>query len=105
MEKNYIVKVSPDLKHLVPRFMENRWKDLHFIRAAIAEKDLPSIKFVGHRMKGVCGGYGFHELGSLGTSIEAKAASGQVSDETFSSLESYCSEMEQFMKNVELIYE
>lgn len=65
--------VDPRLEKLIPKFIENQKTEFERIKAAIKIFDYEELKMIGHRMKGGCGGYGFHELGNLGGQIEYAA--------------------------------
>jgi hypothetical protein len=47
-----IVHGDPDLRELIPGFLENRRKDLAALSAAVERGDFPAIQALGHRIKG-----------------------------------------------------
>jgi len=69
-----VVEVEAWIAHLVPRFLENRARDIVELRQAIAERDFAVIGRLGHNLKGVAGGYGFTELAQIGERLEAAGA-------------------------------
>jgi len=69
----YNVRVSEELRHLVPRFLANRRLDLEQFHAAAARSDFEAARHIGHNMKGAGGGYGFDEITRLGDEIERRA--------------------------------
>lgn len=73
-EAPIVVTIEAWVAHLVPRFLENRARDVADLRAAIADLDFDLIWRLGHDLKGAAGGYGFTELGELGERLEAAAA-------------------------------
>lgn len=68
-----IVRADPDLKDLIPGFLQNRRRDTEAIRDAMARDDMERVRFIGHMMKGSGGGYGFGALSDFGTALEAGA--------------------------------
>ena len=68
-----MVAVDPDLRDLVPGFLENRRKDAAALSRAAQAKDLITVRLLGHRMKGDGGGYGFHEISRIGNALEQAA--------------------------------
>ena len=67
---------------MIPGFLENRRKDLDKIQAAVAANDFETLKSIGHTLKGVGGGYGFHYLSELGKEIETAAKNNSADDVT-----------------------
>ncbi len=67
------VRVDPDLKELIPGYLENREKDLVVYQRALEKDDFDSIAVLGHSMKGSGGGYGFNDLSSIGRALEKAA--------------------------------
>jgi HPt (histidine-containing phosphotransfer) domain-containing protein len=72
----YSVRVSSELRHLIPRFLENRRGELDQLRGALARNDLDEVRKIGHVLKGAGGGYGFDEITRLGAEIERLAVRG-----------------------------
>jgi histidine phosphotransfer protein HptB len=64
------IRVEPELASLVPKFLDNRHKDVMSIRRALSNNDFESLAILGHSMKGCGGGYGFHEVTLIGAAIE-----------------------------------
>ena len=61
------------VRALVPRYLENRIKDLSRLSDALATHDFDTIGTIGHNMKGSGAGYGFQELTSIGKGLEVAA--------------------------------
>lgn len=70
------VRVPKELKDLLPAFMENRRNDLHALRVALMNDDLEGLRFLGDRIKGVAGSYGFVRVAAIARLIEDKAKLG-----------------------------
>jgi HPt (histidine-containing phosphotransfer) domain-containing protein len=75
-----VVTVDPEIADMVPRFLENRAKDLETLRAAIAAGDRDAVRKTGHTLKGVGGGYGFPAISGMGERIEEAALDGRDAD-------------------------
>lgn len=74
-----VVTVDSDLEDLIPGFLENRRRDAAALQAALDEGRIDTLRSIGHSLKGVGGGYGFHELSKIGAEIENHAMSGELS--------------------------
>lgn len=93
------VTVDPELRELIPGFLENRAKDAVKMQEALGEHDYEMLKRLGHSMKGVGGGYGFDEITRLGAEIERAAMSG---DEA--ALRQLCTQLDEYMQRVTVVY-
>ncbi len=71
-----IVQVDPDLEELMPRYFENRRKDILAIDSALKAGDYETIRALGHSMKGSGGGYGLDAITEFGMLIEQAANKG-----------------------------
>jgi HPt (histidine-containing phosphotransfer) domain-containing protein len=69
-----VVEVEDWVAHLVPRFLENRARDVVELRLAIAERNFEIIRRLGHNLRGAAAGYGFDDLTEVGEELEAAAA-------------------------------
>jgi len=54
-----VVKVDPEIADMVPRFLENRSRDVARLREALGRADAEAVRAIGHTLNGVGGGYGF----------------------------------------------
>lgn len=73
VHKDIIVRIDPDLKEIIPSFIENRRNDIYTINDAIKKNDYETIRIIGHSMKGAGGGYGFDAISDIGAAIETAA--------------------------------
>lgn len=64
------VRVDPMIESLVPRFLENRKRDVIALKGALADRDFDTIQSLGHAMKGTGGAYGFDAISALGSEME-----------------------------------
>ena len=70
VKDHLVVHVDPILDTLVPRFLENRARDVHALRGALEDGDYHTIQSIGHAMKGTGGGYGFDAISAMGGDLE-----------------------------------
>jgi HPt (histidine-containing phosphotransfer) domain-containing protein len=68
-----LVRVDPELEHLIPAFLGARKKDLVELSRALSQEDFETKRRIGHILAGVSGGYGFDHLGDLGRELETAA--------------------------------
>ena len=73
-----VVKVDPDIADMVPRFLENRSRDVARLREALVRADAEAVRAIGHTLNGVGGGYGFPAISEFGARLEEAGASGQA---------------------------
>jgi HPt (histidine-containing phosphotransfer) domain-containing protein len=99
-DEKIVVNIDIDLEDLIPGFLENRQKDILKLEQAIEEQDFETLRSVGHNLKGVGGGYGFHEMTTLGAAIEegAKGNNVEIINENVKKLSHY-------LANVEINYQ
>ncbi|HXF91250.1 MAG TPA: Hpt domain-containing protein [Nitrospiraceae bacterium] len=94
-----VVRLDPDLKPLIPRFLENRRKDLAAIQAALQREDFEEIRLLGHRMRGDGGGYGFHTISEIGTALERASAHRDAGE-----ISRHADALLAFLDRVEVVY-
>lgn len=92
--------VSADLRGIMPRFWEIRLEELGELKRVLAAGDMEGIAFLGHRLKGSGGSYGFDRLTDLGAELESAA---KVAD--LDTAARIVSELSDYMDNLEIIYE
>lgn len=68
-----IVYIDSDLEEIVPRFLDNRRKDVQILDSCIEKERWDTIRLLGHRMKGDGGGYGFEVISAIGHDLEQAA--------------------------------
>ena len=71
------VRISGELRDLIPRFLENRKSELGGLHEAVERGDFKEVRRIGHVLKGAGGGYGFDEITRLGGEIERLAVRGE----------------------------
>lgn len=99
-EDKIVVHVDIDLEDLIPGFLDNRQSDLQKLEQALGDQDFETLRSIGHNIKGVGGGYGFHEMTVIGAAIEESAKENklEVANENVRKLSHYLS-------NIEIVYE
>ena len=93
--KKIIAHVDPDLRDLIPGYLENRQKDITTIKNALKAADFAKIRVLGHSMKGSGGGFS-----NIGEAIE-KAAKNKDRN----SIKNHLTELSGFLERVTLVYD
>src|ERR1051326_7981843 len=73
-----LVRVEEELRHMIPRFFENRWKDVNLMDKALAENDFETVRALGHNMKGVAGSFNFAVIAEIAGRLEQAAKEKQA---------------------------
>jgi HPt (histidine-containing phosphotransfer) domain-containing protein len=73
MSNKIPVTIDKDLESIVPGFLKHRAEDIVNIQEALQKDDFPTMRSIGHKLKGNAGGYGFDELGFTGARLEVAA--------------------------------
>lgn len=92
------VNVEAELMHMLPRFLEARRENIHDLKLALSQHNWQKISDVGHIMAGICGSFGFDELGELGREIEQLALQQQEA-----AIQERVQQMEQHLAEVKII--
>lgn len=98
MYENNVVYIDSDLEDLIPRYLENRHKDIELIKQLLSEGNLSEIQRIGHSMKGSGGGYGFDEISKIGKGIEEAAMQGDSNE-----IEQLINRLTQFLATVKIV--
>lgn len=90
-DEKIVVQIDPDLKDLIPGFLENRSLDVEKLRSELEKNDFENIVSIGHSIKGVGGSYGFSLMSEYGANIEiaAKETNADVILENINQLDDY----------------
>jgi histidine phosphotransfer protein HptB len=91
--------IDPDLAEIVPGFLENRRRDVQFLKTALQHNDLRTIRVLGHRMKGDGGGYGFDTISEIGEALELAAA-----QQDRLTIERQTSKLDDFLTRLDVVY-
>jgi len=95
-----VVTVESVLRHLVPRFIDNRRKDFHAMTEALGRGDFQLIYKLSHNIKGVGGSFGFDALGALAADMETAALASDAE-----ALRRRLSEYGNYLERVDVVYE
>lgn len=95
-----IVSIDKDLEDLIPGFLQNRRKDVGLLNEALTNNKTETLTSIGHSLKGVGGGYGFHELSAIGAEIEKIAKIGEVNG-----IKELINRMSDYLDRLEIIFE
>lgn len=90
-QDEWTVIIDEDLEDLIPGYLENRHQDILLILSALENNDFETIRFIGHKMKGSGGGYGFGKITEIGQDLEtaAKSLAGREIHKQVSALRDY----------------
>ncbi len=99
-EDKIVVNIDIDLEDLIPGFMENRQTDLQKLEQALEDQDYETLRSIGHNLKGVGGGYGFHDMTAMGTAIEEGARENKLEI-----VKENVTKLSHYLSNVEIVYQ
>lgn len=94
------IKVHPNLKDLIPDYLNNRKSDLISMREALIVENFDLIYKISHKIKGSGGTYGFSDLSHLASMIEDFALK-KDKVELLSKIE----KMEKYLREIEIKFE
>lgn len=100
MKDTIRVAIDPDLRELIPGFLENRRNDVRRLHGALTSLDFETIRILGHRMRGDGGGYGFDRISTIGHAIEQAAG-----ERNLERLTTSVEELTQYLDRLEVVYE
>lgn len=94
------VYINPELKELIPGFLENRRIEIKSILDSLIRNDFEAIRITGHNMQGIGGGYGFHGITDIGVSLEQAAKDRKPDD-----IKGLVEQMINYLECIEVVYE
>jgi signal transduction histidine kinase len=95
-----IIHADPEIADLIPKFLDNRQKDIVMIESALEINDFETIRILGHSMKGAGGGYGFDGVTEIGKNLEEAAKEADSNK-----IRNGVHELAQYRSKVEVIYD
>lgn len=98
-DNKIIVMADPDLEDIIPGFLLKRQKDIIEIQVALDNEDYDTIKVLGHKMKGIGGGYGFDAITDIGSMIEQAAM-----EKNMQEVKQAILELARYLERVEVVY-
>ena len=99
-DEKIVINIDIDLEDLIPGFIENRQKDILKLEQAIEEQDFETLRSIGHNLKGVGGGYGFHDMTTFGAAIEEGAK-----ENNLETINENIKKLSHYLANVEINYQ
>jgi HPt (histidine-containing phosphotransfer) domain-containing protein len=85
---------------LIPKFLENREKDIKEVEDSLKRKDFETIERLGHSMKGTGSIYGFDGISELGKMIELSAK-----DKNTVEIKNSLEELKDYLNRIEIVNE
>jgi len=99
-EKSIHITISKTIEDLIPKYLDNRFKDVIAINNALSKKDFSLIISLGHKLKGSGSGYGFEAISELGKALEASAKEKNSKD-----IKAANNALSQYLKNIHITFE
>jgi HPt (histidine-containing phosphotransfer) domain-containing protein len=93
------LKISEDLRELIPGYLHNRDRDILFLGNYLFQKRYREAKDLIHALKGVLGSYGFDEAYKLSVQIEK-----ELLDKNYSLATNKLKVLDEHMKKIEIEY-
>jgi len=95
-----VIHADPEIADLIPKFLDNRQKDINLIESALEKNDFEAIRMLGHSMKGAGGGYGFDGVTEIGRNLEEAAKEADANK-----IRNGVHELAEYLRKVEVIYD
>ena len=95
-----VVRANPEIQEMIPGFLEHRHEDVESLLEALEQGDYAALQFLGHRLKGDGGSYGFDAITVIGRSVEQAAE-----NEDPREILKLASELSDYLQRVEVVYE
>jgi histidine phosphotransfer protein HptB len=95
-----VIHADPEIADLIPKFLDNRQKDIVMIESALETNDFETIRLLGHSMKGAGGGYGFDGVTEIGKNLEEAAKEADSNK-----IRNGVDELAKYLRKVEVIYD
>lgn len=74
--------IDPEIRTILPIYLERRQRELVELRAALADRDFASLRRTGHNLKGSGGAYGMLELTEAGADLETASSNEDLAGAT-----------------------
>jgi HPt (histidine-containing phosphotransfer) domain-containing protein len=95
-----VVHPDPEIRELIPDFLENRRRDVHTLRDAAGAADFDALYRIGHSLKGVGGGFGFDAISDIGRAIETAAAAHRLDE-----IEDRIEALRTYLERVQVVFD
>jgi two-component system sensor histidine kinase/response regulator len=96
-----VARISPELKELIPSFLQITREEITSLESAIMEEDHKTIGRLGHRIKGAALCYGFNDMGKIARDIERAGKEAENIDR----IRSLGDQLNRYMENVQIQFE
>ncbi|MFQ5672143.1 MAG: Hpt domain-containing protein [Nitrospinales bacterium] len=99
-DSKIIVAIEADLKTLIPKYLNNRQKDIRSILENLDQGNFEAIRNIGHMMNGSGRGYGFNRISQIGVALEQggqESNSGKIRKST--------DELADYLNRIEIVFE
>lgn len=73
-----LAAIDPIVRPLVPRYLENRRRELARLESLLADGKMAELRIIGHDLRGSGGGYGLPSLSVIGATLETAALAGDT---------------------------
>ncbi len=73
MNEKIKIKVEPELRDYLPKYLESRKKDLERLRDSLSKQDFKTLETISHKIRGHALSYGFVPLSGICALIERAA--------------------------------
>jgi len=93
------VKIDPDLKELIPTYLEHVAQHLGAMTQLLKAGDFDALWKVGHQLHGSGGGYGLDFLTECGVRVEATAKK-----QDKQAVEAQINELKDFLERLDIVY-
>ncbi len=93
------VSIDPDLRDLIPQYLENRRMEIEVLRAALEKEDFDILERTGHRIKGSAPVYGFKQIGAFGGTLQQAAQ-----QQDGAAIENILLEYSNYLSRIEVVY-
>jgi HPt (histidine-containing phosphotransfer) domain-containing protein len=95
-----IVRVDPEIRELIPDFLENRKQEALSMKTFSEQKDFTAIHKAAHTFRGASGNYGFDALAQAGAALEAAAQ-----DADADKIKSLLKDIQDLLNRIKVVYE
>lgn len=99
MSEKKIIKIDPDLKDLLPTYLEHMAQYLAAMPQLLEAGKFEELWSIGHKIRGSGGGYGLDFLTEFGERLEAAA---KTQDKP--AIEAQIKELKEFLDSLEIEY-
>jgi HPt (histidine-containing phosphotransfer) domain-containing protein len=99
IHEHIIVQISSELKALIPKYLDNRRKDIEKVEMLLLEDNMESLRILGHTLKGSGTSYGFTGITALGERIEIAAKEGNKRN-----IDEARKELQQYIDTVQIVF-